>query len=126
MKNHTPRPILRSIALAIVMSFCLHSGLAATKTWSGGGADSNWNTGANWGGTAPVSNDSLIFNGTTQQNTTNDIVNLNVGFVTFSNGGFVLNGNIFTNSGTAPTFFTNAAGINTIACPLVTGSGVNG
>jgi autotransporter-associated beta strand protein len=93
---------------------------AANKTWSGAGGDANWNTGANWGGTAPVNADSLIFNGATQQNNTNNISSLTVGFVTFSNGGFVLNGNTLTMSGSASAFFTNATGINTVANPLIT------
>ena len=35
--------------------------LAATKTWTGGGGDDNWTTGANWGGTAPAAGDDLVF-----------------------------------------------------------------
>ena len=43
----------------------------ATGTWTGGGADTNWNTGANWGGTAPVAGNRLAFAGTTR------VVNIN-------------------------------------------------
>ena len=30
-------------------------------TWTGGGGDNNWTTAANWGGTAPVAGDDLVF-----------------------------------------------------------------
>jgi len=33
---------------------------ADTHTWNGAGGDNNWNTAANWGGTAPASGDSLV------------------------------------------------------------------
>lgn len=33
----------------------------ASKVWSGNGANNNWNTGANWGGSAPNAGDDLIF-----------------------------------------------------------------
>jgi hypothetical protein len=36
---------------------------AATKTWAGGaGTGLNWTTPANWGGTAPVAADDIVFN----------------------------------------------------------------
>ncbi|MGC3958371.1 MAG: hypothetical protein QM813_10645 [Verrucomicrobiota bacterium] len=93
---------------------------AADKTWNSGGADGNWGTGGNWGGTAPVNNDNLIFTGASQQNNTNNISNLTVGWMQFANGGFTLNGNTLTSAGSTTAFFTNLAGINTIACPLIT------
>ena len=34
---------------------------AATATWTGGGADNNWTNALNWGGTAPVAGDDLVF-----------------------------------------------------------------
>ena len=36
---------------------------ATVRTWTGGGADNNWTTLANWGGTAPVAGDDLVFPG---------------------------------------------------------------
>ena len=50
---------------------------AAPRTWSGGGADNNWSTAANWGGTAPVSGDSLIFAGIQRTTNLNNIASLN-------------------------------------------------
>ncbi len=58
----------------------------ATKTWSGAGTDDYWNTGENWGGTAPVSGDALTFSGSNRKNNTNDITSLTIGLVTFSSG----------------------------------------
>src|SRR5205085_1744665 len=64
----------------------------------------------------------LIFSGATQQNTTNNISNLAIGFASFNNGGFILNGNTLTVNGVTPAFFTNSAGTNIISCPLIAGA----
>ena len=45
---------------------------ATVRTWNGGGADGNWSTAANWGGSAPVPGDTLDFAGTQRLFTTND------------------------------------------------------
>jgi autotransporter-associated beta strand protein len=114
------RPSTVVVLNALLLCLLLHDVSAAERTWSGAGADANWGTGANWGGTAPVNNDSLIFNGGTQPNTTNNLSNLTVGHTTFSSGGFTLNGNAFTSAGSTTAFFTNTTGVNTIACALTT------
>ncbi len=88
---------------------------AATITWNGGGADNNWSTAANWGGTAPVSGDALIFSGVTRLTNGNDIsggVLTNVGAVTFNSGGFNISGNALTLNGDFTTSGTNTWGIN--------------
>jgi len=77
----------------------------------GAGADDNWNTVANWGGTAPVNADTLVFSGTTRQNNTNNISNLSVNALTFANNGFTLNGNLLALNGP----LTNSAGTNIMA-----------
>ena len=52
---------------------------AATITWSGGGADNNWNTALNWsGGSVPGSGDNVIFDGTSTKNCT---INVNISVV---------------------------------------------
>jgi autotransporter-associated beta strand protein len=87
---------------------------AANRTWSGAGADANWNTLANWGGTAPSVADNLIFSGTSQQNNTNNISSLTPGWMLLANGGFTLNGtagNVLSLNGP----LTNSAGINILA-----------
>jgi arylsulfatase len=112
--------------LGSALLFCLASPSvpAATRTWSGAGADAYWTTAANWGGTAPATNDSLIFNGTTQPDSTNNYSNLTNSAVTFNNGGFTLCGNLLTLNG-GPGQLTNAAGTSVISLPLQIAGGNN-
>jgi fibronectin-binding autotransporter adhesin len=89
------------------------------QTWDGLGADANWTTDDNWGGTAPVANDSLTFDGTTQTTNTNDFaagtqfngitLNQNSGPWTLSGNAINLAGNIFvtSNSSSARTHILN-------------------
>jgi len=57
---------------------------AATRTWDGGGGDSNWNTAQNWDtDTAPVNGDSVIFSlSNNAYATTNNISNLSLSGIT--------------------------------------------
>ncbi len=83
-----------------------------TRTWDGGGADSNWSTAANWSGdTVPVAGDALVFDGTTRLASTNDLA-AGTSFVslTFLSGGFSLSGNSITLAGP----ITNSAGTNAV------------
>ncbi len=80
------------------------------RIWSGAGTDNNWSTPANWGGATPVTGSTLIFNGSTRQNNTNDISGLSVPWVALNSGGFTLNGNTFTNTASV----TNLSGVNTV------------
>ncbi len=70
----------------------------AQRTWTGGGSDANWQTAANWGGTAPAADQLLIFNGTVKKTSTNNfpIGTRFAGMVfrpgTFSNG-YIFSGN---------------------------------
>jgi len=90
---------------------------AVDKTWTGGGADNNWSTGANWGGIAPLANDNLIFSGAVRLNNTNDFVGLSVNWIRFANGGFTLNGNALALA-SSTSALTNSAGTNIIALNL--------
>ncbi len=68
---------------------------AATATWTGGGGDNNWTTAANWGGTAPVAGDDLVFPaGAARLSNTNDFA-AGTGFnsITISGSGYALSGN---------------------------------
>lgn len=47
---------------AVVVLLCTFQPLyGATRTWTGGGSTSKWSDAANWGGTAPVPGDDLVF-----------------------------------------------------------------
>ncbi len=70
--------------------------VSATRTWTGGsGANSNWTTAANWGGTAPVAGDALIFPaGAARLSNTNDFVaGTSFASITISGTGYTLAGN---------------------------------
>jgi autotransporter-associated beta strand protein len=75
---------------------------ATDRTWNGGGTDSNWQTAANWGGTAPSAGDALTFSGTTQLSPVNNFdegttftgILINTG-----SGAFVTSGNGITVTG---------------------------
>lgn len=74
------------------------NGFSAVITWDGGGADTNWQTAANWvGDVAPVANDELVFPAAAPQQSNN---NNFAGFTTFRSltieGGFyTIGGNGF-------------------------------
>jgi len=95
-------------------------------TWTGGGADAYWSAAGNWStGNAPAPGggatgnevvDSLIFDGTIQQENVNDLTFGYFADIVFQNGGFVLNG-------LGPGFSGNltCTGNNTINSGLVLG-----
>ncbi len=60
--------------------------LLSVFTWTGGGGDNNWTTGANWqGGSAPGNGDSLVFSGTNRLNNNNNFPGGTLfGSITFS------------------------------------------
>ena len=80
---------------------------AATLTWTGT-TDGDWNDASNWGGSGPpASGDNLIFTGTSNTATSNDIPSPNIAGIQFTNttngasfslggDGIILNGNITT------------------------------
>ena len=91
---------LASLILAVI--FFILTASAGTCIWTGGGGNNDWTNAANWGGTAPVSGDSLIFTGSTQLITTNKFT----AGTAFSNltfdasaSAFTLNGNSFALTG---------------------------
>jgi autotransporter-associated beta strand protein len=91
--------------------------VTTSATWTGGGADNNWMTAGNWGGTAPVADDLLFFDGTTRPNATNNFAaNTQFNGITFNSGagpfglsGNAINigGNIVNNSTALETVNTN-------------------
>ena len=65
-------------------------------TWNGGGADNNWSTADNWGGTLPAAGEALVFNGTSRCTNVNDwAADTSIGGITFAStaGQFSLSGN---------------------------------
>jgi len=94
----------RSLAYALAVILAAVSGAAhaqTTYTWTGGGADSNWNTSGNWLGGVPANsgNTVLVFSGSTRTSTNNNITdwNLSIGRLEFASGAssFTLGGNAF-------------------------------
>ncbi|HEY2798262.1 MAG TPA: hypothetical protein VGK26_10270 [Thermoanaerobaculia bacterium] len=69
---------------------------AVNRTWTGLGADDNWTTAGNWGGTAPSAGDDLFFPGPTPRLTPNNDFPAGTLFssITFTGtGGYTLTGN---------------------------------
>jgi autotransporter-associated beta strand protein len=89
---------------------------SANPIWNGGGADSNWTTAANWGGTLPTS--TLIFDGNTRlTNNNNFAANTIFSGIQFNStaGAFVLGGN---SVGVAGNVVNNSTSTQTINVPL--------
>jgi autotransporter-associated beta strand protein len=88
-------------------------------TWSGGGADNNWNTAGNWGSTSLTANAPLVFAGTANlspnnnsaANTGYEGITFNSGAGAFSIGGNAIElcGNIINNSGNSQAINLNIA-----------------
>lgn len=85
------------LVAAILSCFAVHSALANSDTWTGGGApDGNWENPANWGGTAPEPGDYLFFDTDSQVLSTNNFGTGTIfGNITFNStaGEFMLSGN---------------------------------
>ncbi len=92
--NYQNRALVVALVWLTATAISLH---AATNTWNGG-TDGNWGTGANWSGGVPSGGDTLVFNGTVNTTTTNDI-----------SDGFVVGGIVFTNTGTGESFTLEGA-----------------
>jgi len=87
--------------------------------WSGGGANANWSTAANWGGNAMAANDNVEFGAAAGLSTTNDFAaGTQFGSFTFDAGAgaFTLNGNAVKLAGDVTD---NSANQETINLPLV-------
>lgn len=97
-----PFPGTATGALLTFLLLCAGMAGAATRTWSGGGADNNWSTPGNWGGTAPSAGDDLVFAGVTRLAPVNDFA-ANTGFnsISFAGGAgaFTIAGNAVMLSG---------------------------
>jgi hypothetical protein len=105
------------VVLAILLS---QAAQAVTRTWTGAGADDNWTTAANWGGTAPSAGDDLVFPGGTPRLTPNNDFPPNTSFnsITFNggSGGYTVSG--FAILLVAGISAANTAGNNTVQLPI--------
>ncbi|MDQ6794079.1 MAG: S8 family serine peptidase, partial [Chloroflexota bacterium] len=92
---------------------------AATRTWTGGGADNNWTTLANWGGVLPVAGDDLVFPGGAARlaNTNNFVAGTGFNSITISGTGYTLAGNSVA-LGVGNLASTGVATTNTISLPM--------
>ena len=91
----------------------------SVSKWSGGGANANWSTPANWGGAALAANDYVEFVAAAGASTTNDLAaGTQFDNVTFDAGAgaFTLNGNAVNLAGNVTN---NSASKETINLPLV-------
>ncbi len=90
--------------------------VGATPVWTGGSSsDNNWSDAANWGGTTLAPSNTLIFNGVTRLNNTNDTAAGTVySNIVFSPGAgaFVLNGHATTLGGNITNNSANPQTIN--------------
>lgn len=106
---------MRSAILSLLLALAVIPGLAATRTWDGGGTDANWSTAANWStDVAPVAGDALVFPATAAQFTSNNDIGFLTTFpaITIEGGTYTLNGNpirlsssILANGGTTTINF---------------------
>ena len=94
-------------------------------TWAGGGADSNWQTAANWN-LLPVTGDSLVFSGTNRLSNTNNFpANTSFRDLTFGSGAgaFTLGGNAIT---LTKDISNNGTNTQTVNLPVTLASGEHG
>ena len=97
------------VVTACITAFCVS---AADRIWTGGGNDANWSTAANWGGTAPVASDTLIFGGTAKLESVNDLPeDTPFAGITFGSdaGAFTLSGNRITLGGNVTNLSTSTS-----------------
>ena len=98
-----PRFRQQLVVHAFVCAVCVSSLHAQTATWTGGGVDDNWTSGANWaGGTPPTAGNALGFGGTTRLTPVNNLTaDTSFAGITFDAGAgpFTLSGNRITLGG---------------------------
>ena len=119
---------LMSLPVAILLPLAASDALGGSFKWDGGGANSNWNTSANWAGNAapaPATDVDLVFAGTAKLAPNNNHANAsNFGSLTFDStaGAFTLNGNAITLHG---SIANNSSNAQTIDLSLTLSSGAH-
>lgn len=86
---------------------------AAMRTWTGAGANNNWSTPANWGGTAPVAGDDLVFPaGAARKLNTNDFaIATSFNTLTVADAGYALSGASFSLASASPIKLSTASSL---------------
>ncbi len=84
-----------TVVLAIM---ALPAVAATTHTWTGLGSSANWNDASNWSDGLPSNGDNLIFDGTTRQTNTNNLLT-SIGSIVISTNGYKIAGNPLTING---------------------------
>ncbi|MEP6705839.1 MAG: hypothetical protein ABJB34_13615, partial [Acidobacteriota bacterium] len=61
-QNTSQLTLMKILLLAALLVVSSTNVFSAVRTWDGGGADTNWQTAANWSAdVAPAANDDLVF-----------------------------------------------------------------
>ncbi|MGC4016910.1 MAG: autotransporter-associated beta strand repeat-containing protein [Luteolibacter sp.] len=97
------------------VSLALTCATHAANLWDGGGADSNWNTAANWDNdTVPTSPAALTFDGGAQLSNSNNLTGFTASGLTFNTGAgsFAISGNTLTLAGDIVNNSTSLQTIN--------------
>src|SRR5579872_1715590 len=91
---------MRTLLAGVTLALLSPTAFAATQTWTGTTSGS-WSVASNWGGTAPLPGDDLVFPAAgANQSTTNDLPSgLPFNSITLSGGSYTLGGNSITLSG---------------------------
>jgi fibronectin-binding autotransporter adhesin len=113
------------LALAITLLGSTGGRGETTHTWNGAGTDSNWMTAANWGGSAPITGDLVIFAGTNRLASNNNLAAGSViKGITFNSGAgaFVITGNSIALGGSIVN--NNTANVETLKLNLVIGEDI--
>ncbi|MDG2182101.1 MAG: autotransporter-associated beta strand repeat-containing protein [Mariniblastus sp.] len=103
-KNFWLRTFATRLCLVSILSLTCVDFARADLTWTGGGGDNNWSTGANWGpDSAPTANDTLDFAGIIRPSSVNDLADGttfgDIDFLNSTNTNFSLSGNRITLGG---------------------------
>ncbi len=98
----------------------------STFTWTGGGANTNWSTGANWqGGVSPTGGSTLVFGtGESRLTNVNDIVGLSIAEITLA-GGYSISGNAITLTGSGGVGIDSQSGTNAFNNAIALGASLN-
>ena len=125
---------ITSFIFIVLMTLGLSHNVEAQNsyTWNGGGADNNMTTGANWGGSAPVSPQVFLnFAGSNRLTPNNNFSASSGGFQIFFKSGagsFIVGGNLITfyNYGSpAPLIQNEGTALQTINFPISNGNTAN-